>query len=85
MLLTVQSLPFGGEGGNWCRVFVQMEVLLVPLSGMTFSEMMSTTTITGMLWPAPEFTLASTSVITCCCSLVIMLIFNTRREKCLSY
>lgn len=42
MLLTVQSLPFSGEGGNWCRIFVQMEVPLVPLSSKTFSKRMRT-------------------------------------------
>lgn len=28
MLLTVRSLSFGGEGGNWCRIFVQKEIPL---------------------------------------------------------
>jgi len=48
VLLTVRSLPFSGEWGNWCRIFVQMKVPLVPLSIKTFSERTHATTITGV-------------------------------------
>ena len=69
------------EGGKWSRIFVQMEIPLVPLSSKSFSERMCTTKITGTLWFAPESALASTRVIICCCSLFIMLIFATRRDS----
>lgn len=69
-----------GNGGTGAEFFVQMKVPLVPLSSKTFSERTCTNTITGTLWSVPESTLASTTVITCYCSLFIMLIFTARRD-----